>query len=89
MHGVCKFDNDLLCLDELIRDDLVTHTPPVEQVESCCENGCADDEFLLQEKFEKQFNKFCEKKIIKEQKISSNYVEKWSTLSTIMKMHDV
>ena len=77
VHEACCYDDDSLCLDELIRDDLVPHTPPVEQVESCCENGCDDDESLLFDKqFEDEFTKFCEKIYVDEHTISSNHVEK-------------
>jgi len=41
------FDDDPLCLDKSFEDDLVTRTPPVEQIKSCCEDGCDDDESWL------------------------------------------
>ena len=74
VHEACCFDDDPIRLDEMFTGDLVTHTPPVEHVGSCCEDGYVDDELLLQEKFEEEFNKFCEKIII--EKFSSNYIEK-------------
>jgi len=33
VHEVCKFDDDPLCLDGLLRDDLIAHTPLLEQID--------------------------------------------------------
>ena len=56
----------------LFREDLGTHTPPKEQVESYCEDECDKDELLFQAKFEDEFNKFCEENFVEKPKISSN-----------------
>ena len=69
MHEVCRVDKDPLCLDEVFRSNLLTHTTPVEQVESCCEEGCINNKLSFQAKFEEEFNKFYEKIIVEEQKI--------------------
>ena len=76
-----------LRLDELFRDDLVAHAPPVEYVDSLYEDECVDDELLLLDKqFENEFTKFGEKISVDEHKISSNHVvEKMSTLITIVR----
>jgi len=72
VHAICNLDNDPMCLDELsLDDDLDTHTPHVEQVESCCENECDNDELLFQAKFEDEFCKFVEIFFVEEPKISS------------------
>ena len=47
-------------------DDLDTHTTHEESVESYCEDECDNDELLLQEKFEDEFSKFCEKTSVEE-----------------------
>ena len=44
----------------LFQEDMNTHTPLKEQVESYCEDACDKDELLFQAKFEDEFNKFCE-----------------------------
>jgi len=76
VHEVYKLNNDPQCLDEVIRNYLATHTPHVEPVKSYCEDECDNDEFLLQEKFEDKFSKFCEKTSVEEQKIVSTHMEK-------------
>ena len=48
----------------------------MEPVESYCEDECDNDECLLQEKFENEFFKFCEKISVGEQKIASTHMEK-------------
>ena len=75
-HEMYKLDNDPQCLDEVIRNYLATHKPHVEPVESYCEDKCDNDERLLQEKFEDEFFKLCEKTSVEEQKISSTHMEK-------------
>ena len=48
VYEACNLDNDPMCLNGLcLDDDLDTHTPLVEQVESSCENACMDDELLF------------------------------------------
>ena len=47
VHEVYKLNNDPQCLDEVIRNYLATRTPHMEPVESCCEDECDNDEFLL------------------------------------------
>ena len=37
---MCKFDDDPLCLDELLRDDLVAHIPSLKQIDQNCRDGC-------------------------------------------------
>ena len=65
-----------LCMDELFRNDFVTHTPFLEHVGIVYEDGCVEDELLLLDKqFEEEFNEFCEKMFIEEHKVSSNHVE--------------
>jgi len=76
VHEACNLENDPLCLDELCIDDLDTHTPHVEPVESYREDECDNDKLLLQEKFEDEFSKFCEKTSVKEQEILSIHMEK-------------
>ena len=68
VHEAYNLDDDPLCLDELCIDDLDTHTPHVEQVESCCENECDNDELLFQAKFDDEFCKFVKKILLKSQR---------------------
>ena len=63
-------------MDKSFEDDLITRTPLAEQVESCCQNGCDDNEsWLLDKQFEDEFTKFCENIFVDEHKISSNHVK--------------
>ena len=52
----------------LFQEDLDTHTPPKEKVESYCEDECDKDELLFQAKFEDEFNKFCEENFVRIQR---------------------
>ena len=63
---MCKFDDDPLCLDELLRDDLVAHIPSLKQIDQNCRDGCDDELLLLDKQFEgyicwraKDFFKLC------------------------------
>ena len=58
----------------MFREELDTHTPPKEQVESYCEDECDKNEFLFQAKFEDELNKFREKNFVEKPRISSNQV---------------
>jgi len=42
-----KSDDESLCLDEVIQDNLDTHTSPKETVEFYCEDVCEDDGLLF------------------------------------------
>ena len=42
-----KCDDESLCLDDVIQDNLDTHTPPKETVELYCEDVWEDDEPLF------------------------------------------
>jgi len=69
MHEVCKFDNNPLCLDELIRDDLVIHTPSLEHIDHNCKDACIDNEPLfLEELFKNQCDHNREKTCAKDLK---------------------
>ena len=78
VYKACYFDNESLCLDNLFKKDVDTHThtPSLEHIESLCEDEYDEDELLFQTKFEDGFCKFCEIFFIKEPKISSDYVER-------------
>ena len=72
----CYFDDEPMCLDELLRDDLITHIPSLEHVETFCEDRSVNDELLFLNKiFEIEFNEFCERMFVEKHKISSNHVE--------------
>ena len=60
----------------------------MEQFESYCEDECDDDESLLLDKqFKDEFLTFCEKTSFEKQKVSSDYMKKWSTLSKTVRMY--
>jgi len=58
VHKVCKFDDDLMCLDELFRDNLIAHTPSFEHIDQNCEDACINNELLfLDELFKNECKK--------------------------------
>jgi len=76
VHEACYFHDEPLCLDDLFREDVNTHTPSLEHIECLCKDECDEDELLFQAKFEDEFRKFYENNFVEELKISSDYAER-------------
>ena len=76
VHEACYFHDEPLCLDDLSREDVNTHTPSLEHIECLCKDECDEDELLFQAKFEDEFRKFYENNFVEELKISSDYAER-------------